>query len=645
MTDLTPIRRPARAVAWRIRLQRAMNAGAVLSLAGLGAAGIVVALLKVGVLPSSEALPWLLGCGALPLLGALVGAARPVGRLVPAQRLDRAHGLRSRIASALEFAELPDTERTPFMEAAIEDAVRHAAKLDPRTASPLRVPRDLVPAIGLALGVAALALLEVPERAIVPVASQLDPLLLHPDDIDAFAGGLDELVQSPDTDEDVRDAARAFNQLMEDLADRRLDRTEALRRITQLEQRLMDGRDLSAEALRDSLRELGDELRRSSLTEAASEALRDGDAARAENAMRELATQIRQNPPSRQELERLRQALERAAQEQRSPEDMQREIDEQRRQMERLLQRQREEKQLGERERRLLERRRRELERLERQQQEAQEQQRQLERLRRELAQAAADLRREMNEQAADSMDRGAEELNRMARQQLSEEQMQQLTEQLRQLREMLRRQREQQAQNGQQGQQGQGQQGQGQQGQGRMDRFVLRARGQGDGQGVPLVMPGGEQGQAGQGGQGNQGGNQQGEGQQALMPGGQGNAQLEIPGMGQGQGQGQQQGGGQASVGPGAGTGHDSQMLDDASRIDSTRQNIRVQGEDNQGPTRSEVILSASDRGFAQRGYRDVYTDYSGHAEEVLETDEIPPGYRFYVRRYFQLIRPRDTE
>ena len=643
MTDLTPIRRPVRAVARRIRLQRAMNAGALLMLAGLGAAGLVVALLKVGVLPAPEALPWLLGCAALPVLGALVAALRPVARLAPAQKLDRAHGLRSRIASALEFAELPKDERTPFMEAAIEDAVRHAAKLDPRVASPLRVPRDLVPAVGLALGVGALALLEVPERAIVPVASQLDPLLLHPDDIDAFAGGLDELVQNPDTDEDVREAARAFNQLMEDLADRRLDRTEALRRITQLEQRLMDGRDLSSEALRDSLRELGDELRRASLTEAASEALRDGDAARAENAMRELATQIRQDPPSRQELERLRQALERAAQEQRSPEDLQREIDEQRQQMERLLQRQREEKQLGERERRLLERRRRELERLERQQQQAQEQQRQLERLRRELEQAAEDLRREMNEQAAESMERGAEELNRMARQQMSEEQMQQLAEQLRQLREMLRRQREQQAQNGQQGQ---GQQGQGQgQGQGRMDRFVLRARGQGDGEGVPLVMPGGQQGQAGQGGQGNQGGNQQGEGQQALMPGGQGNAQLEIPGMGQGQGQGQREGGGQASVGPGAGTGHDPQMLDDPSRIDSTRQNIRVQGEDSQGPTRSEVILSASDRGFAQRGYRDVYTDYSSHAEEVLETDEIPPGYRFYVRRYFQLIRPRDTE
>jgi hypothetical protein len=83
--------------------------------------------------------------------------------------------------------------------------------------------------------------------------------------------------------------------------------------------------------------------------------------------------------------------------------------------------------------------------------------------------------------------------------------------------------------------------------------------------------------------------------------------------------------------------------MLDDPTRLDGSRQSVRVEGDTSEGPTRSEVILSAADRGFASRSYRDVYTDYSDHAEEVLERDEVPPGYRFYVRRYFQLIRPRE--
>ena len=42
-------------------------------------------------------------------------------------------------------------------------------------------------------------------------------------------------------------------------------------------------------------------------------------------------------------------------------------------------------------------------------------------------------------------------------------------------------------------------------------------------------------------------------------------------------------------------------------------------------------------------KGYKKVYAEYKTVAEEALKQDEIPAGYRFYVRRYFDLIRPRD--
>ena len=72
--------------------------------------------------------------------------------------------------------------------------------------------------------------------------------------------------------------------------------------------------------------------------------------------------------------------------------------------------------------------------------------------------------------------------------------------------------------------------------------------------------------------------------------------------------------------------------------------QDTQVAGQDTgQGASRSEVILGAAERGFSHRGYRKVYTEYRTVAEEALNKDEIPGGYRFYVRRYFQLIRPRD--
>ncbi|MBZ0117308.1 MAG: hypothetical protein K8H88_09950, partial [Sandaracinaceae bacterium] len=154
---------------------------------------------------------------------------------------------------------------------------------------------------------------------------------------------------------------------------------------------------------------------------------------------------------------------------------------------------------------------------------------------------------------------------------------------------------------------------------------------------------PGGQPGQS-QGGQGESGQGDQQQQQQVLTLGGSGppNAILEIPGMGQSR---PSPGSGPAMQGPGAGAGHDPSTLDDPTRLGGTRRDVRVEGEAQaQGPTRSEVIMSSAQRGFATRDYRDVYTDYSEHAEEALEQDEIPQGYRFYVRRYFTLIRPRDA-
>jgi len=61
------------------------------------------------------------------------------------------------------------------------------------------------------------------------------------------------------------------------------------------------------------------------------------------------------------------------------------------------------------------------------------------------------------------------------------------------------------------------------------------------------------------------------------------------------------------------------------------------------EGTASAEVIYGAAERGFTGKGYKDVFTEYQSVAEQVLDKDEIPPGYRFYVRRYFQLIRPRE--
>ncbi len=648
-----PLRPALAAVARRVRAQRALDAAVVFGWVAVGVAGVAVGLLKAGALPEAEALLALQLALALPLVGAIGGALRRIDALLPARLIDRSHGLRERVANAVAFDGL--SERTPLMDAAIRDANERASSLSAARAMPLRAPIDLAGIAGLAVGVGLLGMLEVPrtveERVLV---GGIDPVTLHADDLDAYESELRDLLEARETPDDVRDAAQDFNRLIEDLADERLDRAESLRRIAELERQLAEARPADAETMRESLRELGEDLRRAELADQLSAALRDGDASQAERELRRLAERTRSDEASRRELEALRRALARAAEErtQELSEELQRQEEAQRR----LLQRQREQPDASPRERRLLQRRQRELERLRREHQEAMDRQRQLERLRRELNEAAEGLNQQQQEQAAEHMERGAEDLNRMARQQMSDEQLQRLQRQLQELRELIRRQRQQQAQG--QGQRGQGQQGQGGQGQSQMDRFVLRARGQGDGQGVRLGVPG-QQGQQGQGGpqgqqpgQGQQGqgqdgqgqnGQGQGQGQQPMLTlGGEGepNALVEIPGMGQGQQPGQ--GSGQAQLGPGAGTGHDPTQLDDPTRLGGTRRTVRVEGEQRDGPSRSQTILSSAERGFASQDYEDVYTDYENHAEEVLEQDEIPPGRRFWIRRYFQLIRPR---
>lgn len=120
------------------------------------------------------------------------------------------------------------------------------------------------------------------------------------------------------------------------------------------------------------------------------------------------------------------------------------------------------------------------------------------------------------------------------------------------------------------------------------------------------------------------------------------------MAGLGQGAGQssgkpGDQPGGG----GPGGkewGTGHTGGVQGESTDLKGQTKDVVAAGVDTgEGTASSEVIYGAAQRGFVGQGYQRVYTDYETVAERVMNQDEIPPGYRFYVRRYFQLIRPRE--
>ncbi|MGB0592409.1 MAG: hypothetical protein ACPGU1_22215, partial [Myxococcota bacterium] len=100
-----------------------------------------------------------------------------------------------------------------------------------------------------------------------------------------------------------------------------------------------------------------------------------------------------------------------------------------------------------------------------------------------------------------------------------------------------------------------------------------------------------------------------------------------------QGEGQGE---------GDGVGQGHDTNLLAEKTQNDVETVESRVSGRDGEGSSKSRVVFSAAKKGFASREWGAVHQDYTSVVEEALDAQSIPAGKRRYVRRYFDLIRPR---
>ncbi|AKT43178.1 hypothetical protein [Chondromyces crocatus] len=644
------IHRAARLVELRLRLARALQALPPVSTAAFALAAGALAARKV--MPSllSEQRTWqiLIGAAALVVIVVVVSMLRRLPPRAGTMRLDRHHDLHDRLTNAVAFEALPEAKRTPLMDAAIDDACALSTTLRPAKAAPLPLPEHLwAPALA-GVGLLGVALLEVriPRRE-MPVAQTIDALTMAPDDLELFrdaARALDRQDQSPET----KAAVERFNQLIDDIANKRLDRTEAFRRMEALERELLKGAEADLKALEEELRETGIDLKKSDLAKQVGESLEKNDLEKAKKDLKDLAERLRdKKKPDKAELERLQKALERAAA--RRKEAMQALNEKRAEAQEQLLKQKQkpksEDAQKREEEERLLKKKERELERLDREAEQKERTGRQLDRLDRELSKAAQDLMRELG-MSADDLEQAAEDLNRLQEEEMSQKEKEELRQRLEELRELLR----QQGQGGKQrmtrmmrfgkrarggsGQQGQGQdqQGQGQQGEGQ------------DGE----EGEDGQEGQNGQQGQGQGQGRKPGEGQvwvlgpggkKILMPGGQGQGQ---PG---GEGQGQQGGGeGNQPGGKGAGTGRGPEVAGKRTDPKMGTQDVQAQGVDTQqGPSNSEVILSAAERGFKGGPYKKVFTQYKTVAEEQINKEQIPDGYRFYVNRYFQLIRPRE--
>jgi hypothetical protein len=630
---LARLSRHARAAALRSRLGAVASRAATLSVPALLYVVGALTALKVSrsALAHQSALAWGL---AVPLSVLVVGVAHAALRRAPpfagALALDRFHDLQGRVTNALAFRAVPAPERTPLMEAAIDDALKVAQGLSPSRAVPLRSPRDLPAVALLAVAAAGIALLEVPiVRVLPPEARHVDALAVSDDDVELFRKMSEEL-QSSTTDPEALAGARRFNQLVEDLAERRLDRREVWKRLDELDRSMKDAAGLDASALDEALDGIAKELDKAALSKPVAQALAEKRLADAEQALRDLAKKVEsaKKDVDKSKLEALRQALKKSSETVQSKkaqtESARRELEERKK---RLLEK-KQKQGLSQAEQQELDRTERQLERLDREKARADAGEQQLSGLDKDLAKAAQDLMKDLGMGSKD-LQQGAQDLNRASDKRMSQQQKEEMKRRIEELRQILRQ--EGQAGRdrlkrmmafGQKARGGQGQQGQGQQGQGQGKQGQGQGQGQGkDGKGRPELVLG--QGQPGPG--------------SALMLSQSGSS----PGGGE---QGQSPGGGRGGDAEQWGTGHDPNVRGDATRLKGQTEDVTAAGVDTgQGEASSQVIYGAAERGFVGRGYKKVYTDYQTVAEESLAKDEIPPGYRFYVKRYFQLIRPRD--
>jgi hypothetical protein len=613
------LRRAARRAGRRASVAAVLSRGMLLLPLPLGyavAALTLVKALRLGQVGQRN----LVVLGALPVLVLVLGVARVLLARRPAWRgslaLDEFHGFHDRVTSALTFSQVPERERSPMMQAAIEDGVAVARSLDPRRAVPIRVPPEAGLVAFLALGLYGLSTLEVRHYRQLPAPASFEPMQMSADDIELFRDVAKEL-QAKNDDPNALVAVRRFNQLVEDIAEHRLDRHEVFQRMGDLERDLKDNVDLDQDARDEGLKGLARELEKSGLTKPAAAALDEKRLADAEKALRELAEKLKKKDgrPSAAELDKLRQALEKAS---RSSEESLKNIADRRRELEEehksLLKKKGEQPDAGANTDPKLADNERRLEHLDREKSRAEQGQKQMSELDQQLAQAARDLMKD-SQQSAQDLEQGAQDINRMAKQEASEEQKKELLKKLQEMRELMR-------------QQGKGGKDQLQ----RLAKFGQRARGQsGEGQGQ------------------DQGGGQKPDGPLRLGSG-PGSVSVEMPVTQSRPGEGPTQGGDkpgsgqEQGAGPGAGTGHNKDLAGAATDLKGKTQDVTAAGADTgQGAASSQVIFGAAERGFVGRGYKQVFTDYQTVAEQALSKDEIPSGYRFYVRRYFQLIRPRD--
>jgi chemotaxis protein histidine kinase CheA len=449
-----------------------------------------------------------------------------------------------------------------------------------------------------------------------------DAVALEEDDLDYVRDLLHDLkaVAKTDDAQALDEFAAKLEKLLEQAEKGELTKEQLLAKVDEAFEELSKGATPDPSEVNKDLQETGKELAKQEVTQELGRALEQGDLQKAKEELEKLAEKLDKNELSPEQKEQVAQAMDKAAeafekkeqQRDQKQAQQQQKLEEEKRTLEKKKEQAKNDQEREELERRL-EKNKRELKQLEKEKQEREgsEQKRALKPLHKDMQKAAKEMQKkpqdqqeqqQQDQQASRNLRDVARETGRVDQDQRKQAAQKKVASQMEDLREALRRAKR------------RGSKGPSDPiGKNKQSDFRRRAQGQKGSR------------QAWKPGQGQPGKGQQGQGQN---------------GQGQ-QGQGQN---GQGQQGDSYGDEHDPNIVGDATGKSGDTKDESLSGVHGKGPSRRETILAAAQKGFASRSYQQVFADYKTIVEEVMRAEKVPASKKFYVKKYFNNIKPHSV-
>lgn len=565
---------------------------------------------------------------------AVLGAMRRFPTHMVATKIDRASNLSDRLATACAFeehlareGEPVDPETLELMRLAIADGARATQGAHVKAATPFKKPAETGPALAFVSIAALIALLiYVPSFWLTTAAGEhvtneiakknagpdeADKIALDEEDIAYNQDLLDELKRTAREtgDEHLEKFAKEIEELLADAQMGKISKQEMLEKLAKAEKEYNEGLDKNIDESMKELEKTGKELKKEQLTKELGKALEKGDMEKAAEEMEKLAKKLENNELNDKQKQKLAQALDKAAEkfdqrQKNEQKNQDQQIQQTKQSIDKLKEKlaraktEREKNQLS----RQLQRQKRELKKLQRkkQEQEKSASKRELKQLHRNMKEAAKNMQKkgqQSRRQASKRMRDMKRNTGKVSADKRRMTNQRKVASQMRDLKDAMRRAKRQGSR-------------------GPKDRFGrnkrnsdFRRRAQG-GKGDRDSWKPGQNGQ-GKPGQGKNGKN----GKNGKMAG---------------------------KGGQKPGDGHDPDLLGDPTKMSGDTKDESLQGIQGKGPSTRETILTAAEKGFSGQSYKKVYTRYTTQVEEVINAEKVPAGYKYYIKKYFKMIKPQ---